>query len=188
MNRFLFTLAIALIAVFSVSNAKADTKFYGNISAGYAYNELDEYELDKVSYKFGIGYELSSRWMLEANYQHLGELNAGDSLLEEGNSEGNQSAEFSAISISALGKARGTYGELFYRLGVARVDANLRVRNAACPTSICDFSESLMAGVVGVGFDFFAYENAMLRFEVEHLQGEEDFTTNAAYIGVRLNF
>jgi hypothetical protein len=182
MNR---QLIIALLCVLSFS-ANADRNFYGVLSAGYAQNEIDNYELDKASYKVSIGYELSPQWYVEAGYQALGEENASAAMaLTDADI-----AEFSALYLSVLGKARGQYGELFYKLGAARVDTNVEsVSNLVCtPGPVCQVDESLIAGVIGLGFDLYVHHSTMLRFEVEHMQGEQDYSANAAYIGVRLNF
>ncbi|MFC4700169.1 outer membrane beta-barrel protein [Glaciecola siphonariae] len=176
-------LAIALLCSMSFS-ALADRNFYGILSAGYVQNEIEDYELDKASYKLGIGYEITPQWYLEAGYQGLGEESAsGD--------PGSDKAEFSSLYLSALGKARGQYGELFYRLGVMRVDADIEsASELSCGSEVvaCTIGDSLLAGAVGVGFDMYVHHSIMLRFEAEYIKGEQDYSANAAYIGVRYNF
>ncbi|WP_371195049.1 outer membrane beta-barrel protein [Glaciecola sp. SC05] len=185
--------AIVILCLLSFS-AHAERNFYGILSAGYVQNEVQDFELDKASYKLGIGYELTPQWYLEAGFQGLGELNASDQFA----TADSDVAEFSGLYLAALGKARGQYGELFYRLGMMRVDANVQsISNLTCPgdpavasvgPAICSVDNSLLAGVFGVGFDFYIHHSTMLRFEVEYIKGEQDYTATAAYVGVRLNF
>lgn len=189
MNRLF---AILILSIFSFS-ASAERNIYGVLSAGYAQNEIDDFEFDKSSYKLGIGYELSRQWYIEAGFQSLGEQNAGEQF-EQINDD---VVEIAGLYLSALGKARGQYGELFYRLGVMRADAEVQsVANLSCANSpetaiennVCRIDDSLMAGVFGLGFDVFIHHSTMVRFEVEHIRGEQDFAASAAYIGIRLNF
>jgi len=183
MKRFLIIIGICLFS----NAAFAESNFYGILSAGYAQSEVDDFELDKASYKFGIGYELNRQWYIEAGYQSLGEVNAG----EQAELTGSDVAEFSAVYLAALGKASGQFGELFYRAGVMRVDASVQSATAlSCPAgpTVCRIDNSLLAGVLGLGFDFYIHHSTMLRFEVEYIKGEQDYTAAAAYLGLRLNF
>ncbi len=186
-------LIIALLCSLSFS-ALAEQNFYGVLSAGYVKNEVEEYELNKASYKLGIGYELTSQWYLEAGYQALGEENADADFADIDADK----AEFSALYLSILGKARGEYGELFYRLGAMRVDADVEsVSSLDCEPGVapsptvpasCSFDEGLIAGVVGIGFDFYVHHSTMMRFEIEYIKGEKDYVATAGYIGLRYNF
>lgn len=190
MNRQIVIFVLCLLSF----AANAERNFYGILSAGYVQNELVDFELDKASYKLGIGYELNRQWYLEAGYQALGEVNASDDFA----TINSDVAEFSGLYLSALGKARGQYGELFYRLGVMRVDAEVQsVSNLTCPgdpavftvgQQICSVNDTLLAGMFGLGFDVYIHHSTMLRFEVEYIKGEQDYDATAAYVGVRLNF
>ncbi|WP_395344635.1 outer membrane beta-barrel protein [Ningiella sp. W23] len=185
--KFCFTKVIvisvcSLLVTFSV---QAERSLYGIVAGGYVQNEVENYELDKASYKLGIGYEISPQWYIEGGFQSLGEENASDAL------PGIDSdiAEFSGLYLSALGKARGQFGELFYRVGAMRVDANIQsVDNLDCGEALCRFDESLMAGVIGAGFDFYVHHTTMMRFEVEYIRGEKDYSASAFYLGLRVNF
>jgi hypothetical protein len=177
------------ISVFISATAQAQSNLYGTFALGLAQNEIENYELDQFSYKVGIGYQLTPQWDLEASFQGLGAENAGDT--PQSNFD---VSEFYGVSVSALGKARGEYGYLYYRLGVMMVDAQVQtIGSLVCipdplTPGLCTIDESVMAGVLGLGFDLLIFQNAMVRFEVEHIQGQEDYSANAAYIGVRLNF
>ena len=174
--------------VFSGS-AHAQNNLYGTFALGLAQNEIESYELDKFSYKLGIGYQLTPQWDLEASFQGLGAENAGDTAQQNFDV-----SEFYGLSVSALGKARGQYGDLYYRVGVMMVDAQVQsIGSLVCvpdplTPGLCSIDESVVAGVLGLGFDLRIFQSTMVRFEVEHIQGQEDYSANAAYIGVRLNF
>ena len=170
-------------------SAHAQNNLYGTFSLGLAQNEIESYELDKFSYKLGIGYQLTPQWDLEASFQGLGAENAGDTPQQNFDV-----SEFYGLSVSALGKARGQYGDLYYRVGVMMVDAQVQsIGSLVCvpdplTPGLCSIDESVVAGVLGLGFDLRIFQSTMVRFEVEHIQGQEDYSANAAYIGVRLNF
>lgn len=194
MNRQFAILLFSLVACLLSFSANAQRNFYGVMSAGYAQNEIEGFELDKGSYKLGIGYELNPQWYLEAGYQALGEVNASDAFAETGKDV----AEISALYLSALGKARGQFGELFYRVGVLQVNADVQsVSNLTCANSatsestgpgVCQINDTLLAGQFGLGFDFYIHHSTMLRIEAEYIKGEQDYTASAVYLGLRLNF
>ncbi|MFC3120856.1 hypothetical protein [Agaribacter flavus] len=189
---------IVIVLFFSalcISNAKADQGFYGIISLGYAQSDLVDLELDSASYKLGIGYELAPKWYLEAGFQSLGEENVGELPSVDG-----INTEYSALYLSALGKAQGAYGELFYRLGVMQVSSTIESvpSSEGCQVpqqlstrplgQLCAFDQSLVAGQFGLGFDFYIHHSTILRTEIEWLKGQEDYSAAAVYLGVRLNF
>jgi hypothetical protein len=162
---------------------------YGVVSLGYANNDIDTFETEGLSYKLGVGYELTEQWYVEGTFQGLGNEDSG-TFPEFGSS----TSDFYALSVSALGKARNQYGELFYRVGVAHVNAQVEsVGQLVCEPNIvtpglCEIDEGIIAGVIGLGFDFHVFRSAMVRFEVEYINGEQGYNANAAHIGVRLNF
>ena len=188
----LLVLAVILVAF----NAHADRNIYAVIGAGYAQNELQDEDIDSFSYKLGLAYELSEQWYLEAGFQSFADENAGDLPL----SANDPSAELSGLYLSALGKADGRYGELFYRLGAVYIDATYTaLANASsCPgeqtlftsndVNYCEFDEGIVAGQLGLGFDFYLTATSLLRAEVEWTKGQDDFETAALYLGLRVNF
>ncbi len=187
--------AVVLFLVSTVI-AHADEAFYTVVSVGYSQNELENIELDSASYKFALGYELSSSWYLEAGFQSLGEDNAGK--VPDLNGEPN--TEYSALFLSFLGKAQGKYGELFYRLGALSIDTTLEsiptsdacnapLVNTARPLGdLCAFDETILAGQIGLGFDFYIHHSTIFRTEIEWVKGEQGYSAAAIYTGIRLNF
>ena len=107
----------------------------------------------------------------------------------ESNENGSVDAQSEALYLAVLGKASSTTGELFYKLGVARVDvsATLSCGTDAVPAT-CGYDEGLAAGLVGLGFDYYVSQNAMIRFEYTYLGGEDSFSTNMLNLGLRYNF
>jgi opacity protein-like surface antigen len=187
-----------------------DTGLHIVAGAGFAINEVgtDDFpsnDLEEVSYKVGIGYELSSQWAFELAYQDFGDseltmISDEESILDLSE----QAFDVSGVQLSALGKAGNEHGELFYRLGVMQImnETTYRVNDAQCAlndtllSSIsaepllnsCLRDNDELAGVVGIGFDFYVYQSMMVRLEMEYIQGEDDYTAQAAYLGFRFNF
>jgi hypothetical protein len=175
--------------------AAKDGTFYAVSSLGFADNELAQESVDGFSYKINIGYEYNSQWAFEMGFQSLvdntGNINNTDTV------EGND--EINALTLSALGRAGSRHGELYYRLGILRVDSSFTdlVPDQECTATllgihdgrvICQQSESKLAGVIGLGFDFYIHHSTLLRLEIEHIQGENDYSAQALYVGFRLNF
>lgn len=177
-----------LCVLFSV-NVHAENHLYSTLSIGFAQNELENYELDQVSYKVGLAYELTHQWDIEASFQGLGTENSGDTPQQN-----LDVSELHGLAVSALGRARGQFGDLYYRIGVMMVDAQVQsFSTLECTpdplsSGLCSVDDNLMAGIIGLGFDLFVNRRTMLRFEVEHIEGQKDYSANAAYIGVRFNF
>ena len=113
--------------------------------------------------------------------------------------------EGGALFAAFLGKASGNMGELFYRIGVLNTDiksqqllSGVTECELGQATSVnlgadgqytyCQYDEGGIAGVVGLGFDFFIGPRTMIRAEVEHVSGENGLQVNAAYLGFRYNF
>ena len=165
-----FSLLVASLLLFvgmPAAVAKDDT-FYGILAAGYASNDMDEASLDAFSYKVGVGYELGAQWNVEVGFQMLGEkrLEMNELTLDNG------SQEISAVTLSALGKARNRHGELFYRIGIMRADVSkdyLDMGDNCADTSnmlgqnnnlvLCQNSDSKIAGILGLGFDFYIHHS-----------------------------
>ncbi|MFW8590389.1 outer membrane beta-barrel protein [Glaciecola sp. 2405UD65-10] len=200
-KKCLFKSLLSLVFVFMTQQSIAQQNFYGITSLGYASNDYDglsqSQSLDAVSYKLGVGYEYNRSWSFEAGFQSLGEEILS---MDELNFE-NSSIEIDNIYLNALGRAGNRHGELFYRVGIARVDTSesylasaplcggqssiLAVQQDAM---LCQTSKSGMAGVVGLGFDFYIHHSTLLRIEAEYMSGENGYSTSATYLGIRLNF
>jgi len=193
-------LSIVLLMI-GAGTANASDSLYGVSSIGYVSNEIDVAErnlsLKSASYKIALGYEVSKSWSFEVGFQALGEENLSNEELNFNNS----SNELSNLYLSALGKANNRQGELFYRIGVARIDTSEAFLSQAqsCPSGgniiamqnnavLCQLSDSKVAGILGIGFDFHIHHSSLLRLEVEQMSGEGGYSATAGYIGVRLNF
>lgn len=196
--KILAILCAIFTGLFVLPHAYAkEGNFYGIGATGFATNDIDGQSLDDVSYKLGIGYELGKQWNIELGFQALGE----DRLAKNELSFDNASQEITAVYLSALGRAANRHGELFYRIGLVRADvsADFLSTGPDCESGstgmaglngglVCQLSDSNIAGVIGFGFDFYIHHSTMLRIEIEHIQGQDGFSAQAAYIGFRLNF
>ncbi|GAA0856995.1 hypothetical protein [Aliiglaciecola litoralis] len=187
--------------------ASATDDMYGIVSAGYAKSDIDTSAgADGASYKLALGYEFHRQWYAEFGYQQIVNQSHVDmpplTEAELANTEFGMKAD--ALVASVLGKAASNAGELFYRLGVMNVDVSGQSVSDSpeCALgngsdfsldsgdikTLCEFDEGIIAGVVGIGFDFYLGVNLMLRTEVEHIKGQQGFETNAGYVGLRYNF
>jgi|GEM_PF-217040 len=190
--------AMALIATLSglIGSANADS-FYGVFSVGYVQNDNQTMEVNSPSYKLGVGYQIAPQWYIETGFQLLAEENVDSTEL----AIDEQQLEASGIFIAALGKAVGQSGELFYRVGVMKADLKGQYQatgpcqsNAQLSTvggdglTVCRFDDGILAGVVGLGYDFYISPSLLVRAEAEHIRGESDYSANAFYVGLRVNF
>ena len=104
-------------------------------------------------------------------------------------SNDNGEATGDALYLSLLGKASGATGELFYKVGAAKVDVDIAMQCGDGDTSIvCSQQNSLAAGIVGLGYDYYVGLRSMVRIEYTHMSGEDSFSTNMFNIGFRYNF
>ena len=202
MKLIIVSLIFALLAAFTpFSQAKQNT-FYVVAGGGYASNDINNYEHDEVTFKLNLGYVLSDQWSVELGYNGLGDsgLNNSQLAVDNANFETNDYS-ITAFRLSALGRARNQHGELFYRVGVMQVNAQrtYALDGAVCEgsdsligtfstTSVCQSDNDQIAGVIGLGFDFNLTNFTQLRVEVEHLQGQDDYSAQAILLGLRVNF
>jgi hypothetical protein len=110
-----------------------------------------------------------------------------------------------ALFLAFLGKASSPTGELFYRLGVLKTDirgqqllvgvrecefgqANVMAIADFGAATICDYDESGVAGVIGLGYDYFDGARIMVRAEIEYIKGQDNLTVTTATVGLRYNF
>jgi hypothetical protein len=109
------------------------------------------------------------------------------------------------LFLTFLGKASSPTGELFYRLGVLKTDirgqqllvgvrecefgqANVMAIADFGAATICDYDESGVAGVIGLGYDYFDGARIMVRAEIEYIKGQDNLTVTTATVGLRYNF
>ncbi|WP_340678643.1 outer membrane beta-barrel protein [Paraglaciecola sp.] len=185
----------------------ATENLYTVATLGYGKTELIDSSVNKASYKLAVGYQFDRQWYVEAGMQKL----VSDSLAESmpSNDQSLQDDELrldaSALFIAWLGKASGNTGELFYRIGLLKTDiqgqqstlgiqecelgsATLINNSAGDTYTYCEFDEGGIAGVIGLGFDYFITSKAMLRTEIEYIKGQNNLEVSAAYVGLRYNF
>lgn len=183
----------------------ATENLYGVLSAGYTETEFDLNQVNQGSYKFAVGYQFDRQWYAEFGYQQLADEGLKSTLpvtLAEVDSF-QPGMEGDALFAAMLGKAAGSMGELFYRVGILKTDIRGQslAEGDSCELgqgqpfnisgsayTLCEYDEGGVAGVIGVGFDFYVGTQMMIRTEFEHIAGENGLSINAAYVGFRFNF
>ena len=197
---------VILFPLMLAFSGNAAEKIYGVASVGYANSKFDQGEVDSGSFKLGVGYQFHPQWYAELGFQQLSNQNFIDQLpmTLPDVSNFDYGMQGDAIFASLLGKASGRLGELYYRVGIVKAEVkgqhveassicNLGTGSEFSVDSgetfnLCEYDEGSLAGVFGIGFDFYIGVNMMLRTEVEHISGENGLQTNAGYVGLRYNF
>lgn len=188
-------------------NAIAADNLYGVFNLGYSDAEFAMSDGKSATYKLGVGYQFDRQWYAEFGFQQLADESLQRDLPGTLEAAQNYQNGMKGIGLYAavLGKASSQIGELYYRLGVLNTDIegqSLLTGSAACELGVatefnvasgdtftlCDYDEGGVAGVIGIGFDFYLGTKTMLRAEVEHIQGQNDLQVSAGYIGIRYNF
>ena len=195
-----------LLALLVSSSSFAAGNIYGILSAAYVDTDADLAETNGAGYKFGIGYEFHRQWYVEGGFHLLSDDSLSDGVFADASTLEQFSPEVEAESlfISVLGKASSPKGELFYRLGVNTVDVTttslaaedlcdgrvspIVVAGNTTSQNVCRVNDTLLAGHIGIGFDFRLGRRLMLRTEAEYLQGEDDFKATTLTLGLRYNF
>jgi hypothetical protein len=204
-NKKSFFMMISL-CVFTVELIAAED-IYGVVSLGYSDSDFEVEQPNNAGYKLTLGYQVDRQWYAEFGFQQLADQSLQLSLPVTLNEAENFEPEIQANALYAalLGKARGQMGELFYRFGIMKTDVrgqSLSAGSALCEQgtatvfsvesgeeyTLCDYDEGGIAGVVGLGFDFFLTARSMIRVEAEHIKGQNDLSMNAVYVGLRYNF
>lgn len=182
----------------------AADNLYTVVGAGYTKLDYAGQETDDSTYKLAIGYQFDRQWYIEMGYQQLSDQGFSQMAPETSEQADNFDAGSQGDSLYAalLGKAAGEMGELFYKIGVMKVDIkgqSIVAVDSNCSVGapglfqsasyqICEYDEGLAAGILGLGFDFYMLENVMIRTEVEYIKGQDDLETSALQMGVRYNF
>lgn len=187
--------------------ALAVDNLYTVFSLGYSDVELTQQDSDGLGYKLTMGYQVSPQWYLEVGYQQL--VHDDLYVIDLPSAQDVMSAESvkqgDALFLAFLGKASGRMGELFYRVGVLKTDirgqdvlagvqeceigqANMLTVEGFGAATMCDYDESGIAGVIGLGFDYFVGARTMIRTEIEYIKGQDNLTVTAASVGLRYNF
>jgi hypothetical protein len=197
---------LVLSWILSLQTLAADN-LYTVFSVGYSDVEFDQDSNKGLGYKMAFGYQIDPQWYVEAGYQQLihDKLYSTElpSAADVANAEVVQQGD--ALFLSFLGKASSPTGELFYRLGLLKTDirgqqllagvrecefgqANVLAITDFGTATMCDYDESGVAGVLGIGFDYFVGARTMLRAEIEYIKGQDNLTVTTANIGLRYNF
>jgi hypothetical protein len=185
----------------------AANNLYTVFSVGYSDVKFIEKLDNKLGYKMAFGYQFDPQWYVEAGYQKLihNSLYSTDlpTATDMTNAENVQQGD--ALFLAFLGKASSPTGELFYRLGVLKTDirgqqllmgvrecefgqANVMAIADFGAATICDYDESGVAGVIGLGYDYFLGARTMVRAEIEYIKGQDNLTVTTASVGLRYNF
>ena len=178
MKQYLWIVGVLLAGALACTNAKAAPENYGLVSVGYTDFEFDGGNDREIAYSVAYGHKIHRQWYAEAGYLNLFDY-----------SDDNLEAQGEALYLAVLGKASSAEGELFYKLGAARVDVEA---TGLCGTDTtpasCSYNEGIAAGIVGLGFDYYVSHNSMVRFEYTYIGGEDNFSTNMLSLGFRYNF
>ena len=184
----------------------ATENMYATVSAGYAKTEMLDSDNNNISYKLAVGHQFDRQWYLEVGMQKLVNDSKSEGMPDDAQLADNAlKLDASALFIAWLGKASGRSGELFYRIGVLKTDIKgqqslagtqqcelgqaSQINNTqGANFTFCQFDEGGVAGVIGLGFDYFVTSKAMLRSEIEYIKGQDNLTVSAAYVGLRYNF
>jgi hypothetical protein len=185
----------------------AANNLYTVFSVGYSDIKFIEKPDKNLGYKMAFGYQFDPQWYVEAGYQKLihNTLYSTDlpTATDITNAENVQQGD--ALFLAFLGKASSPTGELFYRLGVLKTDirgqqllvgvrecefgqANVMAIADFGAATICDYDESGVAGVIGLGYDYFVGARTMVRAEIEYIKGQDNLTVTTATVGLRYNF
>lgn len=187
------------------TGAQAEGDMYGLLGFNYADVDQDEISAKGPGYSFAMGYEFDRQWFVELGYQQLIDEDADMLTADNLGSEEVNRATGDAIYAAVLGKAASQTGTLFYRLGVMSIkwqadrylpegsecsqgEASQVAVDETLNAARCTLDDTVIAGVVGLGFDFILTETVDLRLEAQHIRGEDDLQVNLVQLGVRYNF
>lgn len=167
--------ALIGVAGLTTFSAQATDKMYGVVGSGYGDGEYQQIDAGSETLYLAFGHELSPQWYVEAGFKRLfDDENELMALKADG------------LYLALLGKAGGRHGELFYKLGAMRTDIRGQAMTEACAN--CQFDDGIVAGMVGLGFDFHVGLNSMIRLEYEYVRGEDEFSANLFNLAFRYNF
>ena len=190
----------------SLQTLAADN-LYSVFSVGYSDVEFTQNSNQGFGYQMALGYQIAPQWYVEVGYHQLShdKLYSTALPMAENITHNKNLQQGDALFLSFLGKASGRMGELFYRLGVLKTDIRgqqflsgvgecefgqakvLSIEGLGVATR-CDYDESGVAGVVGLGFDYFVGSQTMLRTEIEYIKGQDNLAVTTVSIGLRYNF
>lgn len=169
----------ALTIITLTFSGSAFANLYAVANAGYSNVDTETSSESDVSYSGAIGYQFDQQWYVEGGYISL--IDTQDD---------NQSVTSHGAYLALLGKAGSSEGELFYKVGVASISVEETFTDAtACSNeAACSIDDTIVAGLVGLGFDYYVSRNSMVRTEYMYLGGQDDFSAHIVNIGFRYNF
>lgn len=161
----------------------------------------------EAGFNISFGTEIDRQWYAEIGLNYFA---SGYTALAQPNDAASAASadsgiDASGIHLAFLGKARGQQGELYYRIGVAALDVTsehfVDATNSCSggtltdvaavdgsTQSLCAVNDTVLAGMIGIGFDTFLGYETQLRFAVDHYRGENDVQINTIQLGLRYNF
>ena len=104
-----------LVCVIFSSGSLAIERMYGVVSTGYSDVEFNQRAEESFGYKILLGHQFHRQWYVETGYLKIADV--GNEQTTE-----NDFLKADGLYLGALGKASSPVGELFYRIGVARID------------------------------------------------------------------
>jgi OmpA-like transmembrane domain. len=93
--------------------------------------------------------------------------------------------------LALLGKASSPKGELYYKLGVASVDIEQGSINSSAGGAEAlagGYEDTIVAGLAGLGFDYYVGMKSKVRVEYTYFGGKDDFSAHIVNLGFRNNF
>ena len=197
--------SVALLGTLLLSaNLQAADNLYSLVSVSYSELDYAAQSFDDINYKFALGYQIDRQWYAEFGYQQLVDQDAAQ-LAPETSQQADDfegQAQGDALYAALLGKAASEMGELFYKIGVMKIDIKgqaLVESEQSCSLGqasplqsanyqVCDYDEGSVAGIFSLGFDFYLSEKTMLRTEVEYIKGQDKLEATLVQVGIRYNF
>ncbi|MDO6566354.1 hypothetical protein Q4561_04740 [Alteromonas sp. 1_MG-2023] len=167
---------IVLVASFNVHSASTS---YGVGSIGYSDFEFTSLDDRGLTYSVAYGRQVHEQWYAEVGYLNLINDSGGDTELNG-----------DALYLALLGKANNQFGELYYKLGIANADISGKSScgNDVITGDACSFDEGVVAGIIGLGFDYYVGLKSSVRFEYVYLSGEDDLSAHLMSVGFRYKF
>ncbi|NVK54923.1 MAG: outer membrane beta-barrel protein [Alteromonadaceae bacterium] len=183
-------IVMAVLLSLIATNAVAMARLYAVVGAGYSDIETNELSEQDVSYRVVVGHQFHRQWHVEAGFYRLADkINDNQTRKDEITAD--------AIYLGVTGKATGSVGELYYRLGVANVslqhsvtdnEGNCSGNTSDVGQNRCQYDDDTIAGLLGLGFDYAVATNTFVRFEAEYLRGKDGFDASILSLGIRYDF
>lgn len=171
---------LSVLAATAMFSTNASANGYGVVNIGYGNVDTEVDSESDVSYSAAIGYQFHRQWYIEGGYVSLIDVDTDEQILSS-----------KGPYVALLGKASSQQGELFYKIGVANIDIEqASINSGACGDDVlvCGYDDDVIAGLVGLGFDYYVGNQSMLRFEYSYFGGKDDFSAHVLNLGFRYNF